>query len=217
MKKIISVFSLIAILAICLLGFSGCEFGLNKGKNNSGDAADAAKNAEDNSDFINNNKQYYFIYDGKKFIAGDPIKNVESVGLKLRDSEKNESVKANTYMIGAGYIQNAEHKSEFHITPYNDTKEKVLIPETKIGGFYLDGDNLKNDPKLANVEVYGGIKIGSSEEDVKKVFGEPSSKYETTSWTTLSYKSKEVYRNFEFRVKDGKVIYMGWQNLVYND
>ncbi|MBR2744059.1 MAG: hypothetical protein IKE01_02010 [Clostridia bacterium] len=212
MKKIISVFSLIAILAVCLLGFSGCEFGPNKGKE---DAAGA--NEEKSVNFMDDNKSYYFMYGGKKFVAGDPIKNVESVGLKLRDSEKTESVKANTYMIGAGYIQNAESKSVFHITPYNDSKEKVLIPETKIGGFNLDGDNLKNDPKLADVEVYGGIKIGSSEEDVKKVYGEPSSKYESTTWTTYTYKSSEVYRSFEFRIKDGKVIYLQWQNLVYND
>jgi len=215
MKKLVSVFSLIAILVVCSLGFSGC--GLNIAKKNVDNAGQASNEAEEEANFINKNDSYYFIYDGKKFNVGDAISSVESVGLKLRDAEKNESVKANTYMIGAGYIQSADSKSEFHITPYNDTADKVLIPQTKIGGFNLDGDNLKNDPKLENVQIYGGIKIGSSEEDVKKVFGEPSSIYDGSSWKTYTYKSDEVYRSFEFRIKDGKVIYMGWQNLVYND
>ena len=195
MKKFISILGIIAILAVSLFGFSGCG---NKEK-------DEAKDAENNSnvkeeqkeskDPVNDNDSYYFIYDGKT-----------------------EDVPANKYMIGAGYIQTADKKTSFYVTPYNTESSAVKVPDTSIGGFDLDEDNLKYDSKLADVEVVGGLKLGSSLDDVKKVFGETEEIYERSNYDQYTYKSEEVYRNYEFKFSkdEKKVIEIKWKNLVFN-
>ena len=219
MKKFISILGIIAILAVRLFGFSGCG---NKEK-------DEAKDAENNSnvkeeqkeskDPVNDNDSYYFIYDGKKFNAGDKISSIEEkTDLVVREREKTEDVPANKYMIGAGYIQTADKKTSFYVTPYNTESSAVKVPDTSIGGFDLDEDNLKYDSKLADVEVVGGLKLGSSLDDVKKVFGETEEIYEGTNYDQYTYKSKEVYRNYEFKFSkdEKKVIEIKWKNLVFD-
>lgn len=121
-------------------------------------------------------------------------------------------------MIGAGYIQTADKKTSFYVTPYNTESSAVKVPDTSIGGFDLDEDNLKYDSKLADVEVVGGLKLGSSLDDVKKVFGETEEIYEGTNYDQYTYKSKEVYRNYEFKFSkdEKKVIEIKWKNLVFD-
>ena len=96
-------------------------------------------------------------------------------------------------MIGAGYIQTADKKTSFYVTPYNTESSAVKVPDTSIGGFDLDEDNLKYDSKLADVEVVGGLKLGSSLDDVKKVFGETEEIYEGTNYDQYTYKSCLLY------------------------
>ena len=197
MKKFISILGIIAILAVSLFGFSGCG---NKEK-------DEAKDAENNSnvkeeqkeskDPVNDNDSYYFIYDGKKFNAGDKISSIEEkTDLVVREREKTEDVPANKYMIGAGYIQTADKKTSFYVTPYNTESSAVKVPDTSIGGFDL----------------------GSSLDDVKKVFGETEEIYEGTNYDQYTYKSEEVYRNYEFKFSkdEKKVIEIKWKNLVFD-
>ena len=93
-------------------------------------------------------------------------------------------------MIGAGYIQTADKKTSFYVTPYNTESSAVKVPDTSIGGFDLDEDNLKYDSKLADVEVVGGLKLGSSLDDVKKVFGE-----------TKRYMKEQIMINIHINLK----------------
>ena len=174
---------------------------------------------KESKDPVNDNDSYYFIYDGKKFNAGDKISSIEEkTDLVVREREKTEDVPANKYMIGAGYIQTADKKTSFYVTPYNTESSAVKVPDTSIGGFDLDEDNLKYDSKLADVEVVGGLKLGSSLDDVKKVFGETEEIYEGTNYDQYTYKSKEVYRNYEFKFSkdEKKVIEIKWKNLVFD-
>ena len=220
MKKIISILGIILILTVSLLGFSGCgSKDENKEKNEDQNSTAIAGKKEESKDPINDNDSYYFIYDGKKFKAGDKVSSIEEkTELVLREREKTEDVPANKYMIGAGYIQTAEKKSSFYVTPYNTENSAVKVPDTSIGGFDLDSTNLKNDSKLADVEVVGGLKLGSSFEDVKKIFGETEDIYEGTNYDQYTYKSKEVYRSyvFKFSKDEKKVIEITWKNLVFN-
>ena len=219
MKKFISILGIIAILAVSLFGFSGCG---NKEKDEAKDAENnnnVKEEQKESKDPVNDNDSYYFIYDGKKFNVGDKISSIEEkTDLVVREREKTEDVPANKYMIGAGYIQTADKKTSFYVTPYNTESSAVKGPDTSIGGFDLDEDNLKYDSKLADVEVVGGLKLGSSLDDVKKVFGETEEIYEGTNYDQYTYKSEEVYRNYEFKFSkdEKKVIEIKWKNLVFD-
>ena len=220
MKKFISILGIVAILAVSLFGFTGCG---SKDENNDKKEEKNSTSTEEkkeSKDPINDNDSYYFIYDGKKFKAGDKISEiVNETGLALREKEKDEEVPANKYMIGAGYIQNSDKKTVFYVTPYNTESSAAKILDTHIGGFDLDESNVKYESKLADVEVAGGIKLGSTLDDVKKVFGETTEIYEGTNYNQYTYKSEEIYRSyvFKFSKEEGKVIGITWKNLVYND
>lgn len=168
-------------------------------------------------DFINDNQSYYVSIDGKKYFAGDKIETLTEVGYHLRDREQDEEVPANKYMIGAGYMQNDENKTVFHVTPFNIESSVIKIADAIIGGFSMGDSYAKNDERSANFEVYGGIKLGADMEEVKSIFGEPSNTTETTNSVVYRYESSEVYRNYKFTFnKENKVTEISWQNLVFN-
>lgn len=168
-------------------------------------------------DFINDNQSYYVSIDGKKYFAGDKIASLTEVGYHLRDREQDEEVPANKYMIGAGYMQNDENKTVFHVTPFNIESSAIKITDAIIGGFSMGDSYAKNDERSANFEVYGGIKLGADMEEVKSIFGEPSNTSETTNSVVYRYESSEVYRNYKFTFnKENKVTEISWQNLVFN-
>lgn len=200
----------IMICGLCLIGITGCgkkEDSQNQNNNE----------VNEKVDFINDNKSYFVMIDGKKYSAGDQISDLAEVGYHLRDREKDEEVPANKYMIGAGYMQNDSNKTVFSVTPFNIESSAVKISDAIIGGFSLGESYAKNDERSASFEVYGGIKLGADMEEVKSVFGEPSNTSETTNSIVYRYESSQVYRNYKFTFnKENKVTDISWQNLVFN-
>lgn len=169
------------------------------------------------TNFIDNNDSYFILIDGKKFFAGDKISDLSTVNYNLKKSEADIEVPANKYMIGAGQITNTKDKTSFYVTPYNPSNSSIKVSEAVIGGVSLSYDNIKYDEKLAEIELYGGIKLTSTMEEVKKVFGEPSSITTGTTSTTFKYRSEETYRDYTFNFdKEGKLHGIAWQNLVFN-
>ena len=73
--------------------------------------------------------------------------------------------------------------------------------------------------KCLDIAVVGGIKLGSSYEEVESVFGTTDTTYTSDSlgYTVYTYKSDKVYRSYEITVdKNDKVSRIKWQNLEYN-
>lgn len=218
-KKILSVL-LIAILGVTLLGLTGCG-----NEKETSDKKDDKENsvAEEKVNAIDNNDNYYLTIKGKKFKAGDKISDISKVELKQDSRALEEKVSKNTYMIGAGRIYNSNNKIVCNITPYNSTDSTITVADAVIGGIEVGDyqyDKISEEVLALDVEVAGGIKLGSSYEDVVKVFGETDNTYESESlgYKKYTYKSKEVYRSYEFTIdKDGKVSKIYWQNLVFND
>lgn len=125
-------------------------------------------------------------------------------------------------MIGAGSMMNSENKNIFDVTPFNTKDSAIKVSEAVIGGIDISYVSAKHDEKSANFEVYGGIKLGSTEEEVKNVFGEPSLVSESTvldsTYKTYRYESEETYRKYIFTFnEEGKVSNIQWQNLVFNE
>ena len=221
MKKKIFNVGVIMLLAIVLFGLTGCG-------NNKEDSSDKKDNKEEtatsnNVSAIDDNKNYFITIKGEKFNVGDKIADVSKVGLKQSSKVLEEKISKNTYMIGAGSIYNENDKTVCNMTPYNPTGDTITVADSVIGGVEVGDyqyDKISQDILDLDIEVCGGIKLGSSYDDVKKIFGETDDVYEAESlgYKKYTYKSEEVYRYYEFTVdKDGKVSKIYWKNLVYND
>lgn len=160
------------------------------------------------------NSSYYFVVNGKKYNVGDKVSSLESSNLKMNSTGAAKELQKYGYLISGGSILNSENKTVFDITPYNNGQEKVKASETVIGGFKLDKYGYKNFS--GSIEICNGITIGTSIDDIKAVFGEPTKKTEATSYSgpTYTYDAKSNYMQFNFAFdKDGKAERISWQNF----
>lgn len=163
---------------------------------------------------------YTITIDGKTFNYKNKLKDLEEVGLYVRDSVKNETAKAGKYMImfGGGDLVDLEKNISLSFMPYNDGTEDVKLPDAKLGTVtirYDDNHQEKNDIR-SQWTFYGGIHLGSTEEELLEVYGEPYDKSEYENYkgemkTTYKFRGSS-YQNFEFAVIDGKVTEMSWTN-----
>jgi|AKZA01.1.fsa_nt_gi hypothetical protein len=210
MKKIVSLF-LIGILSITLIGCNGT--GSNDAENNNNKTKEEQNKS---ADFINDNDSYFIIIDGKKFSAGDNIIDLSDVGYNLRESEASEQVPANKFLIGAGSMRDSENNSIFSVVPFNPTASSVMLSNAVIGGIELNVFATRYNDKVENIEVYGGVKLGFTEEELKEVFGEPSNINTGDNYSVYRYNSDETYRHYKFRFdEEGKVSSIEWQNIVF--
>lgn len=222
---------LISVFCFCLMLSLAAGCGATEEKNTSKSDSNTSKNDSDvstepeetqeneedtKSDFLNDNEAYFFSINGEKFYAGDEISSLSAVGFNVRESELEEELPANKYMIGAGHMENSNGDTVFSLTPYNPSDSSVKVSESVIGGFDMGYVYAKDDETALNIEVYGGIKLGSTQDEVKEVFGEPTST--TSDLTTYYYESEEVYRSYKFTFdEEGKVSNITWKNLVFNE
>lgn len=212
MKKFLSLI-MVMLVALTLTG-CGSEKATDK---DSKKDKEVKEEKETKTDYINNNKSYFFSIDGKKIYAGAKLSTISKEGFDLKSTEEDETIPAGKYMIGAGHMVNSDNRSVFSVTPYNGKKTDVSNGDSEIGGFSISYVDAKKDENALAIEVYGGIKLNSTKAQVEKVFGKPSSTYEGTSYTTYKYESDEVYRSYTIRFdEEDKVSSIEWKNLVYN-
>lgn len=212
MKKII-ILALIGVLCFALVG---CDNDEKNNVSNDKGSEEATDKQTENLDFINDNDSYFIIIDGKKFYAGDKIADLSSVGYNLKPQEATEEIPANRFIIGAGRMVNSAGQSSFSTTPFNKTSSSIQISDSVIGGINIQYIWVKDDEKSLNFEIYGGIKLGSTAEEVKKVFGKPSSIHEFDVSKKYTYKSEEFQRDFEFDFdEEDKVSTIKWTNMAF--
>lgn len=222
-KKVLMIITIIAIIAVLGIAvFMLTTRGDNKDNanpNNNGENVVATEEVK----AIDNNDNYFIKIKGEEFKVGDKISDISKVGLKQDPDVLNETVPKNKYMIGAGTIYDSNDEDVCDITPYNPTDSDITIADAVIGGFEVGSfeyDSISEEALALDVEVAGGIKLGSSYEDIVKVFGETDKIYksESLAYTQYTYESEEVYRSYKFAVdKDGKVSRIEWQNLVFDE
>ena len=166
---------------------------------------------------LENSDSYYFVVNGVKYKAGDPISKLKENGFKQSKTGAEKEIPANGYLIGGGAILNSDSKTVFDVTPVNVTSEKIKGADGKIGSFSIDKSEAE---KLSgDVEIYGGITIGTSIEDIEAIFGEPKTKTDATEYAgpTYTYSANASYRSFTFRFdKEGKLDSFRWQNYTFN-
>ncbi len=168
------------------------------------------------ADFINSTKSYYIMIDGEKFYAGDELANFSEVGYEIEEDARDLEIESDTYMIGAIYMENEAGDRIFDINPFNHKSSTVELSDAFLGGIRLNAYDAEKDERTASFEVYGGIKLGSTMDEVKDVFGEPSMTTESDTYTVYRYESDETYRRYIFTFnEEGKVKTIEWMNLVY--
>ena len=214
---------IVAAVVACIFIFSNNNNTSTTGSNENQGNGNSIVSKNKDVDAIDNNDNYYISIKGKKFKVGDKIANLKEVGLKPIDENKSKTFRQNNYDIQDGDIENEAGENVFNILPYNPTTDRITFEDAVIGGFVVgDYQYSKIDQEVLDldIEVGGGIKLGSSLEDVKKVFGETDDTYKASSmgYTEYTYKSKEAKRTYEFRIdKDGKVCKIYWKNFDYNN
>ena len=216
MKKALAIL-LVFVLA---LGVTGCG---SDSKSSSDTKTESTEKTEKSSEnIIDDNASYFVKINGKKFSVGDKISSVSKVNLSQDSKMLDKEVNKNTYLIGAGSIYNSDDKRVMSLTVFNASDSKITVKDAVIGGFEageVSYKDIKDYVLDLDIEVVGGIKFGSTLEDVEKVFGKTDNVYESQSlgYKTYTYKSKEVYRSYQITIdSEGKVSKIYWQNLVFN-
>ena len=223
MKKIIIILcSIIVVLAVGLVAVILFKGG--KENNNSDDSKHVSSTEKTYS--IKDNEVYLIKVKGKVFKAGDKISNVSQVGLKQKDSDLNKTMPSNRYLLSMSLL-NDVNKSVFKVVPLNSTDKTINVSDAVIGGVEVGDINYSKIPEdtlKLNIEFFGGIKLGSTYEDIVKVFGEPDfenefkadEKYNMPAYKTYTYSSG--YKGCKFIIDDnGKVSQIEWNDYDYNE
>lgn len=183
------------------------------------DKKETAKPVDKTPVDIKNNSSYYFVINGKKYNAGDKISDLSESKLHLNKTASEKELQTYGYLIGGNSVLNTDNKTVLSVTPFNGTKTKVKSADASIGGVYISKYNYESlDGK---VEITNGITIGTSIEDVKAIFGQPTKitePYTEYYGPTYSYEVTGEYKSFVFGFdKDGKVESIRWTCYIMEE
>ena len=215
---IIGVAALLIIGLVVLLVVRGGSDDSNNSSSSSNNSSSSSKTAT--ADPKADNDAYFIKIDGKTFGINSKISDLESVGYKVREAAKDSKVPAKKYLllIGGSKLTNESNKASFDFTSYNDSDEDVVVTDAKLGRVSVSYGINEDDRKsiYEGFEFYGGIHLGSTEEDVKAAFGEPTGStdytdYKGNPYTKIEYQDA-VFRKFVFSITDGKVTEIEWTN-----
>jgi hypothetical protein len=213
----------ILLIGVLVFGVTGCgnkvESNNNNGNENNNQQVDTVKSIRDNS-------IYFVTINGKTFKAGDKLSSVSEAGLKLKEKDLDTTIPKNRYLM-AKSVLNADGKEVVDFVALNDTDDTIKYQDAVIGGFEVGEYNtskVSEETKAANIEIVGGIKLGSTVDDIHRVFGDEDFKHEYEGNEQLkmpkytTYKYSSGYKGFEFIVDDsGKVSQISWHNYNYNE
>ena len=216
MKK--KIFAII-VCGLLVVGVTGC--GDKKQVENSSNGNKTESKDEKYS--IKDNDTFFFTVNGKTFKAGDKISDLEKAGYSLSDKVKNTSIPKNRYLM-AQTVTDKDGNEVFSVIPINMTDDTILAKDATIGGVEIGEYNtskVSDATKKLKFKVVGDLKLGDTVEDIHKILGEESFKYEkeaTTIAAYTSYKYSSGYKGYEFIVDDsGKVSQIHWNNYSYNE
>jgi len=214
MKKIVSILILLLIL-------TGC------GSNNVENTSNNVKKEVSIDDILNNKNNYFVKINGVKLTVGDKVSDVLKTGYTMKDKDLAETVPSNRYLLSKSVIGKEEYRAVFRVTPLNLTSSTVTVKDAAIGGFEVgevDYDKIYSETLGMDIEIYGGLKLGSTYDDMVKVFGTDYTFYdanpdgESDKLTYKSYKYEKSYKGFEFIFdKNGKLSEIKWRNYSYNE
>lgn len=228
MKKIVSIIiAVVVVIGIAVLLLIGFKNNKNDSNQNN-DKENTNKNTEATEEVssIKDNSIYFVNINGTKFKAGDKISSVSKVNLKQKDKDLDEKIPKNRYLLSKSVV-NSDNKEICKFVPLNSTDSTITVKDSVIGGFEVGEINynkISNETLSYNIEIVGGIKLGSSYDDIVRVFGKEDTKYESKtdekynmpSYTVYDYSSG--YKGFSFTIDDsGKLSKIEWNDYNYDE
>lgn len=186
------------------------------------DDDDDEKVATGNAQAILSNQKNFFVkIDGKKYYIGDKISTLTKAGYKLNEKAAAETAPAGKYLIlfGGSTLKNEDTKGTLGFTAMNPTKSDVLVKDAYIGALAIEkAFDKEAHAENSKMEIYGGLKLGSTKKEVEEIFGKCDNTYEGSSIITWEYKSDESvwrYIKFTFDTKTGEVTEIRVQDYTY--
>ena len=212
MKKKIAALLMAGMMALSMVGCGGSK-----------EPATAQTN-EDGSVSIRDNNLYFVKIEDQTYKVGAKIADLEKAGYIMSDKRRDEELPSNRYSMDTD-MKNADGKTLFQVKALNTGTSKVKYAEAELGGFTVGSYNtskIEAETLALNIEVYGGIKLGGTYEDIVKAFGEPEFSHKNEKSDLLpeymTYKYSSGYRGYEFIVDDGgKISQISWNNYNYNE
>lgn len=168
------------------------------------EAADGEAEGGEN-ELLEDDDIYFFVMGDWMYMAGEEVRYFEEIGYEVLNGEQQlaagESDSGSVALLGDNILK-------FSITVYNPTDAAISRSESVIGGFKLR-DESATDEVVRETEVYGGIRLGSSREDVEIAFGEPTS----TMDDLYVYRSSDPDKYYKFTFDENwEVIRIEWKN-----
>ena len=194
MKKIFN----ICVILLLVIVLSGCGSTNLESNNNKEVSIDT---------ILDNKNNYYLIVNGLKLKVGDKFSDVLKTGYTVKDNDLSETIPSNRYLLAKSIIGKEEYKAVFRVIPMNLSNSTVTVKDSIIGGFEvgdIDYDKLSSELLKQKIETYGGIKLGSTYEDMVRVFGTDYEVHESNpdgisdKLTYTVYKYKKSFKGFEF-------------------
>lgn len=209
-----------------IVSLTGCGNDKKNSEEN-GEAKSGSKTETKKTYSIKENETFYFKVNGKTFKAGDKVTDLSKADLKLKPKYEDESIPKNRYLMSKPVIDKDE-KEVFDIIPINLTDDKIVAKEATIAGIEIGDYNtskVSEETLALDFEVVGGLKLGSSYEDMVKVLGEDYYKTEFEAKESpvkmpayTVYKYSSGYKGYEFIIDDsGKVSEIKWNNYSYDE
>lgn len=219
MKKIIM------IIMLALIMLTGCN---DNNDSNVGSKDNNNKNEEKGK--LNFADNLYVKIDGTKLEVDtecyetlkkigwypDPKKYVDESKLIIKGKNTN---KYNQTLSDMQFINDKYNKSiHLTITFKNEGDEDIHISKGKCDSISFNAASISIDVELKenipNIEMPGGIKIGSTKEELENVFGKPNQKYNSTGEVYLYGKSyTQGYYKFEFYENLGLISFEIYKNI----
>ncbi|MBE6158049.1 MAG: hypothetical protein E7160_04575 [Firmicutes bacterium] len=207
------------LICIATIGLTGCNSTSTKKDGNK-------KSTKGTTISIKDNSAYFVKISGKKFNAGEKISTISKAKLKQKDSDLDLTIPSNRY-LSAYTVVNSSNQEVCEFIPLNVSDKTITVKDAVIGGFEVGENNyskIKEETLALNIEVVGGIKLGSTYDDIKNVLGKEDFKHETAADPTFNmpafttYKYSYGYKGYEFIVDDsGKVSQIHWNNYDFDE
>ncbi len=159
------------------------------------------------SGLLDDDDIYFFMIDDWMYMAGEEVRYFEETGYELLGGDN--QVPAGE-IDGGGVALLGDNIPKFQVTVYNPTDAAITRAESAIGGFKVRKDTA-TDEAVREAEVYGGIRIGSSREDVEIAFGEPT----RTMDNLYVYRTADPDKYYKFTFdEDWEVSIIEWRNCT---
>lgn len=152
---------------------------------------------------------FQFSLDGKVYTLPCEFKELQDNGWEIEDYTEDFKLAPNQYSIGTYITKDGISLSTGFI---NFSKNEVTLDQCSIGEISID-EYLED--KHADFSIAKGIKVGSTREDVKAAFGEPTESYEGDSTDDYTY-STDIYVEAKITIdnKTDKVCGIDLENLT---